>query len=283
MATAKVDGLNIVYEIVGGSGPVVAVMPGARRGYLEMRPLAEKIAAHGFRVFLHDRRNTGASDMRFDDSDTEEAIWADELNRLLRQLGLLPAYISGSSSGARTSINYALRHPRDLKGLIAMRVTGGAFAARRLPQHYYRVFIEAAQKGGMAAVCETDRFADYIANNPAVRAQLLAMDPKRFIEIQTNLLKKFEAGASLPVMGAPEAELRSIRVPTLVIPGNDNTHSSVSGEAAHRMIAGSEIYRLPIEDQDVDLITWTDWSHLEPEIAGAYGDFMQRMEKKRAA
>jgi len=282
MPTATVGGINIVYEIVGTSGPVLAMMPGARRGYAEMKPLAEKVAAGGFRVFLHDRRNTGGSDMQLDDYDTEEGIWADELHALLKKLDLLPAYVSGSSSGARTALNFALRHPDDLRGLLLMRVTGGAFAAERLPQNYYRAFIETAEKGGMVAVCETDRFKEYIATNPAVRDQLMAMDPDRFIEIQSNLLDRFLAGAELPVMGMTEADLNSIKVPTLVVPGNDNTHSSQSGRIAHEMIKGSELHELPIDDQDVDLIPWSDWSELEPEIALAFIDFMHRSEKASA-
>jgi len=282
MPIANVDGVKIVYEIVGTSGPVIALMPGARRGYAEMKPLAEKIAAGGFRVFLHDRRNTGGSDMKLDDSDTEEGVWADELYALLKQLDLLPAYVGGSSSGARTSLNFALRHPEALRGLLLIRVTGGEFAANRLPQNYYRIFIEAAEKGGMAAVCETDRFREYIATNPAVREQLMAMDPARFIEIKSRLLDKFLAGAKLPVMGMTEAELNSIKVPTLVVPGNDNTHSSKSGRIAHEMIEGSELHSLPITDQDVDLISWPDWSPVEAEIATVFIDFMRRNEKAAA-
>ncbi len=282
MATANIDGVKVVYEIVGSSGPVIALMPGGRRGSSEMKPLAEKIAAGGFRVVIHDRRNTGASDMRLEDAETEEAVWADELHALLKQLDLLPAYVSGSSSGARTALNFALRHPQDLKGLLLLRVTGGEFAAKRLPENYYRVFIETAEKGGMAAICETDRFKEYIANNPAVRDQLMAMDPKRFIEIQSNLLDKFLAGANLPVMGMTEADLNSIKVPTLVVPGNDNTHSSKSGVIAHEMIKGSELHMLPIDDQDVDLLSWPDWSDLEPEIAETFIDFMRRNEKSAA-
>ena len=76
MATANIGGLNIVYEIVGSTGPVIALMPGARRGSDEMKPLAEKMAAKGVRVLLHDRRNTGGSDMLLDSSDTEEITWA---------------------------------------------------------------------------------------------------------------------------------------------------------------------------------------------------------------
>lgn len=282
MPTTNIGGINITYEIVGTSGPTIALMPGGRRGSAEMKSLAEKIAAGGFRVVLHDRRNTGGSDMKLDDHDTEEGTWADELHALLKKLDLLPAYISGSSSGARTAMNFALRHPDDVRGLLLIRVTGGDFAAKRLPQNYYRVFIEAADTGGMAAVCETDRFKEYIASNPAVRDQLMAMDPQRFIEIQSNLLDKFLAGANLPVMGMTEADLDSIKVPTLIVPGNDNTHASVNGRIAHEMIKGSELHELPITDQDVDLLAWSDWSELEPEIAMTFIEFMHRTEKAGA-
>ena len=142
--------------------PILALMPGARRGYLEMKSLAEKIAENNIRVLLHDRRNTGKSDLLIDDIETEEITWSRELNKLLKSLDEQYIFISGSSSGARTSLMYALEFPSDLIGMIIMRVTGGEFAAKRLPVNYYEVFIEAAKSGGMEAVCETKRFMEYI-------------------------------------------------------------------------------------------------------------------------
>ena len=44
----------------------------------------------------------------------------------------------------------------------------------------------------------------------------------------------FVAGAELPLIGTSEADLRSIKVPTCIIPGNDLTHDSRTGEAAAR-------------------------------------------------
>jgi hypothetical protein len=83
-------------------------------------------------------------------------------------------------------------------------------------------------------------------------------------------------------MGMTEAELNSIKVPTVIVPGNDNTHSSKSGRIAHQMIKGSELHELPITDQDVDLLAWADWSHLEPEIAATFIDFLRRNERAAA-
>jgi hypothetical protein len=86
----------------------------------------------------------------------------------------------------------------------------------------------------------------------------------------------FEAGGKYPVMGVSEQELRSIKVPTIIVPGNDNTHSSASGRVAHDLIPGSEVHQLPMTDQDVPLIPWPEWAQYEDEIARVFVDFMRR-------
>ncbi|MGE0564021.1 MAG: alpha/beta fold hydrolase [Pseudolabrys sp.] len=276
MPVTTVRGVEINYRVIGKDGPWIAMIPGGRRGYEEFVPLAEKIAAHGFRVFLHDRRNTGSSGLQFDTSDTEETIWADDLYELLKQQNALPAFISGSSSGARTSLLFALRHPEAVRALLLLRVTGGAFAANRLPENYYDQYIRAAEQGGMAAVLATEHYANLAKSNPKSRATLEAIDPQRFVAMLKGWREKFIAGANLPVMGVTDAELATIKVPVLVIPGNDNTHSSESGRIAARKIAGSELHELPIKDEDVPIIHFDKWAHLEPEIAQVFADFMRK-------
>ena len=86
----------------------------------------------GDRVLLHDRRNTGASDISFAGEEVEEAVWADDLFELLNRLDGLPAFIGGSSSGARTALNFCIRHPEAARALLLLRVTGGKYAAKRL-------------------------------------------------------------------------------------------------------------------------------------------------------
>lgn len=276
MATATVRGVTIHYRVFGEDGPWVALITGGRRGYGEFTSLATKLAAEGFRVLLHDRRNTGASSIAMTADEVEEAVWADDLRELLSQLDALPVFVGGSSSGARTSILFGIRHPDAVRGLLLMRVTGGEFAANRLPENYYDQFIRAAREGGMAAVCATDAYRDRIDANPANRETLMAMDPDEFIDIMSRLRALFVAGANLPVMGATPEELATIKAPTIVIPGNDQTHSSASGIAAHELIAGSELHRLPIEDQAVPIIMFEGWEPYEAEIVQTFAGFMRR-------
>ena len=68
-------------------------------------------------------------------------------------------------------------------------------------------------------------------------------------------------------MGVTEQELRSIKVPVMIIPGNDQTHSSASAAVAHKLIPGSEVHQLPITDQEVPLIPFPEWGPYEEEIA----------------
>jgi pimeloyl-ACP methyl ester carboxylesterase len=279
MPVAKVRGVNINYQVVGNHGPWVALITGGRRAYNEFLPLARKIAAGGFRVLLHDRRNTGASDILFESDEVEEATWADDLAVLLARHNAAPAFIGGSSAGARTAILFALRHPAAVHALLLLRVTGGAFATGRLPENYYDQYIRAAEQGGMAAVCATEQYAERIAANPANRDRLMSMDPKRYITVMRRWRELFVAGAHHPVMGVTEAELNSIKVPTIIIPGNDKTHASASGLAAHRLIPGSELHQLPITDQDVPLIPFPDWAPYEDEIARVFIDFMRRADE----
>ncbi len=280
MPTALIRGVNIVYEVLGDSGPWVALITGGRRGHEEFVSLGRKIADQGFRVLLHDRRNTGASDVLIEGTESEEEIWTDDLYELFKQLGGLPAFVGGASSGARTSILFALRHPEATAGLLLFRVTGGEFAAKRLPENYYGVYIRAAEQGGMAAVCATEQYQERIAANPSNRDRLMAMDPKQYIEVMSNWRDLFVKVAGYPVMGASEAQMGSIKAPTLVVPGNDKTHNLQSGLDAHRLIPGSQLHRLPIDDIDLPLVPFEDWAPLEPEIADTFVAFMRGAAKR---
>ena len=126
MPFASVRGAHINYRIIGDRGPWVALSPGGRRDMSAVEPLAEHVADAGYRVVVFDRRNCGASDVVIDGDDSEYEIWADDVHELLSHLGALPAFVGGSSSGCRTSLLFALRHPQAVRGLLlAKRIMAG--------------------------------------------------------------------------------------------------------------------------------------------------------------
>jgi pimeloyl-ACP methyl ester carboxylesterase len=281
MPVAKVNGVNIFYQVIGDQGPWAALITGGRRGHDEFVPLATKLAKAGYRVVLHDRRNTGRSDVLIEGDVAEETLWLDDLHELMKQLNAVPSFIGGSSAGARTAMRYYVRFRNDVRGLLLMRVTGGAFAASRLPENYYGMFIKAAQQGGMAAVCATEQYQERIAANPATRDRLMAMKPENYIKVMSNWQDQFIASTRMEVFGMTDADLASISVPTVVIPGNDQTHASVNGRIAASKIPGAVLHQLPITDQEVPLISYTEWEPYEQEIADTFLELMRKVDAQR--
>ena len=276
MPYANIGGVAINYEILGRSGPPMALSPGGRNPYQHVMPIAEKMAAKGYRVLLFDRRNCGASDASFDPSRSEYEVWADDLNELLTQFDMAPAIIGGSSSGARLALTFALRHPQSVRALLLWRVTGGGFAVKRLAERYYDQYVRLAGDGGMAAVCAEEHFAELIRKRPSNRERLMAIDPKEFIRIMQAWRAPFVAGAELPVIGTSEADLRSIQVPTCVIPGNDLTHGSHTGQHAARLMPDCEAASLGLADQNVDIVPAEEWYKLADKIAAIFTAFLAR-------
>jgi pimeloyl-ACP methyl ester carboxylesterase len=279
MPVATVRGVEINYELLGERGPWVALQPGGRRGLVGVKSLAHKIAEAGNRVLIYDRRNCGASGVSFDGGNSENEVWADDLHELLLQLDALPAFIGGSSSGCRLALLAALRHLGDLRGLLLWRVTGGPYAAQRLVQNYYTQFIEAAEKGGMEAVCRTEHFSEVIANNPANREKLLSIGVSRFIAVMREWRRSFNQGAEYPVIGISPAELRSLSIPTCVIPGNDRVHPREPGQVAHRLMPNSEYHEVLTEDRPDQDVALEDWNAKEGLLAAIFIDFLRRAQR----
>src|SRR2546423_9312970 len=111
MASAKVDGLTISYDVIGEGRPW-AITPGGRfsKDSPGVRELADALAAEGNRVLVYDRPNCGESDVCFTGA-SESAMQADTLAALLTHLEMTPAVGAGGSGGARGSMLTAAPHP----------------------------------------------------------------------------------------------------------------------------------------------------------------------------
>jgi pimeloyl-ACP methyl ester carboxylesterase len=279
MPIANIRGVDISYEILGERGPFIALQPGGRRGLAAVKPLGQKIAEAGYRVIVYDRRNCGASGIAIE-GESENDEWAEDLHDLLARLDALPAFIGGSSSGCRLAMILALRRPADVRGLLLWRVTGGTYAVERLTNQYYTSHIEAAQKGGMAAVCALDHWSEVGRTNPKARAILMAMAPEDFIARMTRWRRSFAAGADHPVIGVSPAQLRSMAVPACIIPGNDRVHPRLPGQVAHRLMPNAEYHEVLTEDREDLDVAFEDWEKKEGLLAATFIDFLRRQQRR---
>ena len=278
MTEALVRGVRLNYETIGRNGPWIALTPGSRRPYDELINISKAIARSGYRVLLHDRRNCGASEVAFDGSASEHEIWADDLYELGQILGALPMYVGGSSAGARLAILYALRHPEGLRGLLLWRLTGGQEAVDRLAENYYGQFIKIAAEEGMAAVARSDHFSECIRARPANKERLLQTDVRHFIETMTRWRECFMQSANLPIVGATEADVRSITAPACLIAGNDVIHTPQTARKAASLIPNSELHANVVEWRSDDnlLKEWDrkEWREAEPRMAEIFASFL---------
>jgi pimeloyl-ACP methyl ester carboxylesterase len=287
MSEALVRGIRINYEIIGSRGPFIALTPGSRRPYGELVALSRRLAEHGYRVLLHDRRNCGSSEVAIEGIGSEHEIWADDLHELLRQLGGLPAYVGGSSAGARLAILFALRHPTATRGLLLWRVTGGKHATEKLAEQYYGSFMKLAESGGMEAVCASEHFAECIAARPGNRERLMGMDKAEFIRVMGLWRDSFIQASNLPIIGATEAQLRSMTAPLCAIAGNDKVHPPTAARKVKALVPNAELHDDVVEKRADDNLKdeWDkkEWAAAEPRIVEIFADFLRRAEALQQA
>jgi pimeloyl-ACP methyl ester carboxylesterase len=263
MPYINVRGVNLFYEDYG-KGPAVILTPGGRVDRNGLRPIGALLSSR-CRVILHDRRNCGRSDVVIGGDLSEQHLWAEEMAELLVQIGAAPAYAAGGSAGSRTSLTLAARHPEVVKGVFIWEVSGGPRSAELMAPGYYGQYIEAAERGGMTAVAETEFFAQRIQDNPSNRERLLSMDAGEFCAV----MRRWSAAFSVPnpVGDMTEAQLKSITCPVVAFAGNtpDDVHHVSAAEAVQRLVPRSELRPSPWSHEEWDVIGQHD--HTFPGIA----------------
>ena len=128
----------------------------------------------------------------------------------------------------------------------------------------------------MAKVCEMEHWKERIEARPQNRDALMKMTPERFITVMTHWREYFLKGADLPVIGASEKDLKSIKVSACIVPGNDNTHGRQTGENLGRLLPKSEVHILFPKHYDAPLSPREEWDEKAGEMGVLFGNFMKR-------
>ena len=128
----------------------------------------------------------------------------------------------------------------------------------------------------MAAGCAMEHWKERIAARPQNRDALMKIEPQHFIEVMSRWREYFLQGADLPVIGATEADLKSIKVPACIIPGNDLTHGRQTGETLGRLLQKSEVHVLFPNHYDEPLSPRDEWDAKAGEMAVLFSDFLKR-------
>ena len=116
MATLKIGGIHLHYEVYG-SGEPLFLNHGASRNCQAWNSHLPWLAKK-YKVIIHDARGHGLSSAPRGERQNSWEILADDLNRLMEHLDIERAIIGGVSMGGGVSHTFALKYPRKVKALI---------------------------------------------------------------------------------------------------------------------------------------------------------------------
>jgi hypothetical protein len=152
-----------------------------------------------------------------------------------------------------------------VKGVLIWEVSGGPRSGELMAPGYYGQYIEAAERGGMAAVAETEFFAQRIVDNPSNRERLLSMDVQEFCAVMRRWSAVF--ARPNPVGDLTEEELKTITCPVVLFAGNtpDEVHHKSAAEAVQRLVPHAEMRPSAWTHEEWDVIGQHD--HTFPGIA----------------
>lgn len=227
MPTTQVNGTTLAYEVNGGSGDPILLLPGLGTGMTYFK-FFEPILREKMTTILVDPRGLGGSVS--EDADYTAEIWADDFAALLDDLGIGSAHVLGSSHGGSMAMAMADQHPEKVKTLI---VAGGFSEFNTLMEINLRMRVNLVSKLGMGpeiadhVTMWTNRadFLDTEAGKAAVETNTKAVmgaNKERYIAMVRSMQ---HWGRVLPEQeGEPKftTKLPTLHHPTLAITGDSD-------------------------------------------------------------
>jgi pimeloyl-ACP methyl ester carboxylesterase len=160
MEHAKVNGIELAYEVVGSGEPMLFIH-GAHLADA-LKPLVAEPALERFQRIRYHRRGLGGSTRLVETEPTSVAAQAEDAIGLLDHLGVDRAHVAGHSWGGAIALELAAQHPTRVASLVLlepalpMTPAGAAFGRVMAPltERYEAGDAEGAVHGFLALVGE---------------------------------------------------------------------------------------------------------------------------------
>ena len=235
---ARIARTELAYA-VSGKGPAVVFLHAFPLGLFMWEGQAAALEAT-HTVVRFDDRGFGETPVG-DGLLTMERI-ADDAAALMDHLGISQAVVGGCSMGGYATLAFARRHTGRLKGLVLQdtRASADSDEARR----NRAVLSDKVRKEG--ALAAADAFMPKLLGKTTQDEQPALVERIREAILRTPPQGIVDALAGLAARADSTPLLREIRVPTLVICGEEDTITPVAdSEILHRGIAGSRLVVIP--------------------------------------
>lgn len=214
---SEINNTSFYYEISGTGFPLVLVHAGIADNRMwndQFHVFAEK-----YQTIRYDRRGFGKTKMVAGDFSLHN-----DLYEFLKSIGIEQAILVGCSQGGKTATNFTLEHPGMVKALVLVDSALGGFEFNGESPKQEEELEKAEQAGDLERINELElqvwvdgqgRTPEQV--NPKVRE--LVKDMNRIA-----LESPQDLGNEIPLEPAAVNRLAEIKVPTLVIVGDIDTH-----------------------------------------------------------
>ena len=255
MAFAETDdGVKLYYEETGQGFPVIFVheFAGDHRSWEpQLRHFARR-----YRCITYNARGYPPSDVPEDPDRYSQARATADIKAVLDHLDIAQAHVVGLSMGGFATLHFGLSYPDMARSLV---VAGCGYGAERDQNVKFRAEAEAAaeslKRDGMTT------FAASYSLGPT-RVQFQNKDPRGWREFADMLAEHSATGSALTQLGVQrerpslydlESQLEALRVPTLIVTGDEDEPCLIPGVYMKRKIPGAGLVVVPKTGHTVNL------------------------------
>jgi pimeloyl-ACP methyl ester carboxylesterase len=217
---SEVNGLKMYYEIYGQGKPFVLIHGGGstiQSNFGKVIPLfAKNRQVIAVELQAHGRTSDRNTDLSFEQD-------ADDVATLLKNLKIDKADFLGFSNGGTTTLQIAIRHPE----IVDKIIVGSALAKRDGVPDWFWGFMEQAKLENMPE--QLKAAYKQVAPDTSKLQIMHDRDVKRMVNFKD----------------IPDEQIKSIKVPTLIIIADQDIITPEHALELHRQIANSELAIIP--------------------------------------
>jgi pimeloyl-ACP methyl ester carboxylesterase len=248
------DNVQLYYEEVGSGTPVVFVHEFAG-DYRSWEPQLRYFARR-YRCIAYNARGYPPSGVPAPGAGYSQARAAADIRSVLDQLSIDRAHVVGLSMGGLAVLHFGLTYPERARSLL---VGGAGYGSEAGERDKFR-----AEASTIAARLERDgmaKFAEAYAYGPT-RVQFEGKDPRGFAEFKDMLASHSAEGAIGTQLGVQrerpslfdlEAEIEALKVPMLVVTGDEDWPCLLPNIFLKRTCASAALLVLPNSGHAVNL------------------------------
>jgi pimeloyl-ACP methyl ester carboxylesterase len=223
MPHIQVNGANLYYEITGKGIPLLLVHEYAG-DYRSWEPQV-RFFARRYKVVTFNARGYPPSEVVEDPSKYSQNIARDDIEGVIKALGLAPAHVVAFSMGAYASLHLVLKAPELFRSAALAGLGYGSVSDQR--EKFQEDVDEVARRFEEEGM---DTFGRTYVHGPT-RLQFKNKDPRGFAEWEENFVEHSGKGQALTMRGIQrtrpsifelEEGMKKIDVPMLIMCGDED-------------------------------------------------------------